>query len=378
MTVNVSGASSEKEFAGEGYYYNIEKGKVNVYASSPQSLYYAVKKFVKATLLSNPNMLANIPSRIVYTSGYEAKRAEYISDVNKLDVAWEYDYTPSQKFNDFSEKISSFKNPSGRAMVIGHRGDMEYYPENSIEGIIAAVRRGVDAVEVDCALTKDGVWVLNHGNKLTPNTDFSIKRGMTIDGVTLPISEYVCDWTYEQIQKLNLRFGNGTYSDASSEISVFKVATLKEALTVVKNKCMIITDQLYRDMMSADFKQMETLGKDNPYWKSVHALITETGAYKSVLFGYLGLTKNSIEPLREELQTECGYDLVSVFDRTGTHNTVISWYAEFDCANYDALYQSYISDGVNQGGVQTPAGTFLLVNRPGKALDFVEKTYFND
>ncbi len=44
----------------------------------------------------------------------------------------------------------------------GHRGARGLFPENTVEGIAAALSLGLDGVEIDVALTADGVPVLSH------------------------------------------------------------------------------------------------------------------------------------------------------------------------------------------------------------------------
>jgi glycerophosphoryl diester phosphodiesterase len=54
--------------------------------------------------------------------------------------------------------------------VIGHRGDRAFAPENTVESLLQAVQKGVDAVEFDLRLTKDGVPVLMHDPTLDRTT----------------------------------------------------------------------------------------------------------------------------------------------------------------------------------------------------------------
>lgn len=51
----------------------------------------------------------------------------------------------------------------------GHRGARGLFPENTIEGIEAALALGLDGVEIDIALTADGVPVLSHEPSLYPD-----------------------------------------------------------------------------------------------------------------------------------------------------------------------------------------------------------------
>lgn len=63
----------------------------------------------------------------------------------------------------------SFLEPMPR--VIAHRGDSRNYPENTLPAFESAVRMGIDVVETDIHLTKDGVLVIWHDPTLERNTD---------------------------------------------------------------------------------------------------------------------------------------------------------------------------------------------------------------
>ncbi|MGH6930490.1 MAG: glycerophosphodiester phosphodiesterase family protein [Dongiaceae bacterium] len=62
--------------------------------------------------------------------------------------------------------MSGFRLPK----VIGHRGAAAYAPENTLEGIREAARRGARWVEVDAKLTADGVVILMHDDTLDRTT----------------------------------------------------------------------------------------------------------------------------------------------------------------------------------------------------------------
>jgi glycerophosphoryl diester phosphodiesterase len=57
--------------------------------------------------------------------------------------------------------------------VIGHRGNRAHAPENTIPSLLEAVALGVDAVEFDLHVTRDGVLVLMHDATLDRTTDAS-------------------------------------------------------------------------------------------------------------------------------------------------------------------------------------------------------------
>jgi glycerophosphoryl diester phosphodiesterase len=51
----------------------------------------------------------------------------------------------------------------------GHRGARGLWPENTLAGFSRALELGVSAVELDCALTRDGVPVVTHDPQLNPD-----------------------------------------------------------------------------------------------------------------------------------------------------------------------------------------------------------------
>ncbi len=53
--------------------------------------------------------------------------------------------------------------------VQGHRGARGLFPENTLAGFAKAIALGVDAVELDIAITKDGVAVVSHEPRLNPD-----------------------------------------------------------------------------------------------------------------------------------------------------------------------------------------------------------------
>ena len=63
-------------------------------------------------------------------------------------------------------------DPQARA-VIGHRGNRAHAPENTLESLRQAVALGVDAVEFDLRLTRDGELVVIHDETLDRTTDGS-------------------------------------------------------------------------------------------------------------------------------------------------------------------------------------------------------------
>ena len=85
-------------------------------------------------------------------------------------------------------------SPREKVWVIAHRGDWRNAPENSIQAIKNCISMGVDMVEIDVQLTKDGKAVLMHDS--------------TIDRTTIGKGR-VGDWTLDSLKNLFLKDGLG-------------------------------------------------------------------------------------------------------------------------------------------------------------------------
>lgn len=70
-----------------------------------------------------------------------------------------------------------------RVLVCGHRGEMKNHPENTMAAFEAAIGYGVDMIETDIHMTKDGVLVLRHD--------------VFIDGIG-----HVFDHTFDELRKV--------------------------------------------------------------------------------------------------------------------------------------------------------------------------------
>lgn len=113
---------------------------------------------------------------------------------------------------------------TSQVMVVAHRGDWRYAPENSLEAIRHSIEVGVDVVEIDLQLTKDSVLIVMHDAKLDRTTT---GKGR------------VCDWTLDSIRTLRLKSGCGIRTKC-------RVPTLEEALIEAKGKVLVNLDKADR------------------------------------------------------------------------------------------------------------------------------------
>jgi glycerophosphoryl diester phosphodiesterase len=96
--------------------------------------------------------------------------------------------------------------------VVGHRGAASYAPENTLEGLHSAAGMGIEWVEFDVKLTKDGVPILFHDDKAERTTSGSGK---------------IAEMSLADIQELD---AGDWFGESYTGV---KVPTLEEALDVI-------------------------------------------------------------------------------------------------------------------------------------------------
>jgi glycerophosphoryl diester phosphodiesterase len=102
--------------------------------------------------------------------------------------------------------------PLNLPKVIGHRGAKAYAPENTLESIKTAASLGVEWVELDVKLTRDGVPIIFHDEELDRTTNGSGPVALAI---------------YDDIQQLE---AGSWFGDSFAGI---KIPTLEEAVDVI-------------------------------------------------------------------------------------------------------------------------------------------------
>ncbi|MFB7292346.1 glycerophosphodiester phosphodiesterase [Actinacidiphila glaucinigra] len=95
-------------------------------------------------------------------------------------------------------------------LTVGHRGVMGVEPENTLRSFVRAEREGMDQIELDLHLSKDGALIVMHDVKVDRTTDGSGLIGdFTLDelrdldaghGERIPVFEEVLDAVTKPIQ----------------------------------------------------------------------------------------------------------------------------------------------------------------------------------
>ena len=104
--------------------------------------------------------------------------------------------------------------------IVAHRGDDGVAPENTLAGIAECLQMGVDMIEIDVRLTKDGEIVVCH--------DSHVNRTTNGKGA-------IADMTLEQLREYRIVDKAGNVTDAA-------IPTLGEVFELVDGRCRLLID----------------------------------------------------------------------------------------------------------------------------------------
>lgn len=183
---------------------------------------------------------------------------------------------------DIINSPSNYNSNFNKVMVMAHRGNSTVAPENTLPAFSSAIEIGVDAIELDVQLTKDGEVIVLHDTNLLRTTG---------------IDKNVWDVTYDEIKDLD----NGSFF--STEFSNTRIPTFSQVLELCKNKVYLnieikktkhdegveqkVIDLIHKygfeancNITSLDYKVIENVKKLDPTIKTVY---TTTIAYGELI-----------------------------------------------------------------------------------------------
>jgi glycerophosphoryl diester phosphodiesterase len=118
----------------------------------------------------------------------------------------------------------------------GHRGARGLWPENTLGGFARTLELGVSGIELDCALTRDGILVVTHDPELNPDCTRDA-RGRFLEAPGTPIREL----SYAQLQAYDvgrLRPGSSYAArfPAQQPLDGERIPRLEDVLTLVRTR----------------------------------------------------------------------------------------------------------------------------------------------
>ncbi|MBO5416901.1 MAG: hypothetical protein J6A83_09780 [Clostridia bacterium] len=164
-----------------------------------------------------------------------------------------YVYTDERTVEDILEV---YFDENGRVMSMGHRADLQNYPENSLAAIQSCIDAGVDIIELDVRRTKDGKYVLMHDETVDRTTNGKGK---------------VSELTLAEIQALYLKEGSG---GTNAALTAYYPPSFEEALALCSGKIMINLDKDPNNFTSTDID----------YFNEVYALLEKYDCVKSTQY----------------------------------------------------------------------------------------------
>lgn len=183
-------------------------------------------------------------------------------------------------------------------LVVAHRGDWRYAPENSLQAILNAIKMGVDIIELDIQQTKDGHLILMH--------DATLDRTTTGKGA-------VSEWTLDSIRLLKLKNGANIRTKEN-------IPTLEDALYLAKDKVML------------------NLDKADRYFSEVYELLQKTGTTQQIIMKGNKPTDQVLDQFGDYLQ-EVIYMPIVKLDREGALNKIDEYLTKLDPVAFELIYE---------------------------------------
>ncbi len=139
-----------------------------------------------------------------------------------------------------AQAASYSEHANTHPIVIGHRGTAGYRPEHTIQGYTLAIELGVDFIEPDLVLTKDGYMIARHEPMIGGTTDVanhpefaSRKTKRMVDGVEYN-DWFATDFTLKEIKTLHAIQSNAKRDQQYN--GLFEIPTLDEVIALAKSK----------------------------------------------------------------------------------------------------------------------------------------------
>ena len=262
------------------------------------------------------------------------------------------------------------KPTSDYILVVSHRGDWRYAPENSMEAVQRCIDLGVDIVEIDVRLTKDGHLVAIH--------DYTVDR--TTNG-----TGKVSDLTLDEIKKLRLKNACGVRGRQ------FQVPTLEEIMLLAKDKIMINLDKTEGETVREAYNILKKTGTvDHAIFKANNSMEEMRAKYgtlmDSIIFmpklwyenekvvSHLAAYEQDINPFVYEtlFDTKAAqtYQLLPQLEKQGDSFMAICLWDEL-CAGYTD--EKAITDGpeATYGWLIQQGADAIMTDRPELLLDYL-------
>lgn len=146
----------------------------------------------------------------------------------------------------------------GKTLIFAHRGSKGTHPENTLAAFKEAIRLGVDGIELDVHLTKDGELVVIHDE--------------TVDRTTNGTGR-VIDFSLEELQQLDA----GSWF--AGEFKGEKIPTLSEVLELLKDTNITLNVEIKNDVIPYEGIEEKVLAVLEKYHYKEKTIISSFNHY---------------------------------------------------------------------------------------------------
>ena len=268
--------------------------------------------------------------------------------------------------------LKRLKNPSENyILAVSHRGDWRYAPENSLPAIQRCIDLGVDVVEIDVRLTKDGHLVAMHDETVNRTTN---GKGR------------VSELTLKEIKSFRLKNACGVRG------SKIQVPTLEEVMKLAKNKIMVNLDKVEGKTVREAYDVLKRTGTEKQViFKGRETVQSMRDKYRSLLDSIIYMpilidnTRNpekfvedynkDLKPLAYEVTFDSekskNFKQISEMRENGIFVLTIALWEALVAGHTD---ESSLLDGpdVSWGWLIANGANGIMTDRPKELLEYLE------
>lgn len=149
-------------------------------------------------------------------------------------------------------------------LIFAHRGYSALNPENTMQAFIEAERAGADGIELDVQMTRDGVLVVIHDEKLDRTTDGT---------------GYIKNLTYKEISKYNANYKFKKWFQKTT------VPRLEEVFEWMRSNQIICNIELKNNVIPYPGMEEKVISLINQYQLN-HRIIISSFNHYSLVYSY--------------------------------------------------------------------------------------------
>lgn len=148
-----------------------------------------------------------------------------------------------------------------KSLNIAHRGFSGLYPENTMKAFIEAVEIGCDGIETDLHMTKDGVIVLCHDEKIDRTTNGT---------------GFISNYTYKELCNFDAGVKYG------KQFKGERIPSIDEFLNYVKNKNLLINFELKNNIIFYEGLEKKVIEKVYEFNMEQNVIISSFNHYSMI------------------------------------------------------------------------------------------------